>query len=112
MMGVTVLARGQACRDCGEPTFSDDEMKAIERQAAVALAARGVRTGKEFKYVRKVVGLQARELAMLIDVRPETISRWERDEVEIPLMAAFVLAQLLEHPRSTKEKLQKIRMTK
>ena len=106
VMGVTVLGRGSSCTKCGEVLIAEQDLKQNERQAASALAARGVRTGKEFKFVRKVAGLQANELAMLIDVRPETVSRWERDEIEIPRLAAFVLSQFLEHPIVTKKKLE------
>jgi putative zinc finger/helix-turn-helix YgiT family protein len=106
VMGVQVLGRGSSCTKCGEVLIDGADLKQNERRAASVLAERGIRTGKEFKFVRKVAGLQANELAKLIDVRPETVSRWERDEVEIPRMAVFILSQFLEHPHVTKKKLE------
>ncbi len=50
--------------------------------AAVALARllEPVRlSGAELKFVRKVLGLKAKELAEAVDVRPETISKMEND---------------------------------
>jgi transcriptional regulator with XRE-family HTH domain len=39
--------------------------------------ARGLRDGSTFKFIRKALGLRASELGDLLDVSPETISRWE-----------------------------------
>ena len=81
-------------------------MKRQEVSAAHALVTRGIRTGVEFKFVRKVVGLRATEVAEMLDVRPETMSRWERGELDLPRLAAFALGELLEHPKLTRQKLE------
>jgi transcriptional regulator with XRE-family HTH domain len=52
-----------------------------------------------------ISGCKATEIAELLDVRPETVSRWERGEVDIPRAAAFALGELYEHPHVTKRKL-------
>jgi transcriptional regulator with XRE-family HTH domain len=39
--------------------------------------ARGLRDGGTFKFIRKALGLRASELGDLLDVSPETVSRWE-----------------------------------
>ncbi|MCX5744646.1 MAG: helix-turn-helix domain-containing protein [Proteobacteria bacterium] len=67
--------------------------------------ARGVRSGVEFKFLRKLAGLQANEVAALFGVRPETVSRWERGTIEFPRTAAFALGELYVHPRLTRQKL-------
>jgi DNA-binding XRE family transcriptional regulator len=41
------------------------------------LVTRGLRDGGTFKFIRKALGLLASELGDLLDVSPETISRWE-----------------------------------
>lgn len=53
--------------------------------------------------MRKAAGFRAVEVADLFGVRPETISRWEHGEAEIPRTAAFALAELYKHPRLTRQ---------
>ncbi|HET7504269.1 MAG TPA: type II TA system antitoxin MqsA family protein, partial [Kofleriaceae bacterium] len=104
--GVEIAARGKRCRACDEMLFDLAEMKRQERIIAKELAARGVRTGGEFKLVRKVAGLRAVDVAAMLDVTPETVSRWERGTVTIPRAAAYVLSDLLEHPKVARERLE------
>jgi putative zinc finger/helix-turn-helix YgiT family protein len=104
--GVEIAAHGKRCRACGETLFDLAEMKRQERAIAKVLAVRGVRTGAEFKLVRKVAGLRAVDVAAMLDVTPETVSRWERGTVEIPRAAAYVLGDLLEHPKLARERLE------
>lgn len=105
LRGVQVAARGERCSNCGEILFDGSEVNRQEREVARVLVARGIRSGRDFKYVRKVAGLRAAEVAGLLDVRPETVSRWERDELEVPRLAAFALAELFEHPKTARERL-------
>jgi putative zinc finger/helix-turn-helix YgiT family protein len=104
--GVEIAAHGKRCRECGETLFDLVEMKRQERAIAKELAARGVRTGSEFKLVRKVAGLRAVDVAAMLNVTPETVSRWECGTVEIPRAAAYVLGDLLEHPKLARERLE------
>jgi putative zinc finger/helix-turn-helix YgiT family protein len=106
--GVEVFARGARCRACGEAVFDSDQVDELEKARAVALVQRGIRTGVEFKFVRKVADLKATELAELLDVTPKTVSRWETGDVELPRYAAFVLGELLERPRVVRERLRKL----
>jgi len=105
LMGIDVEAKGMRCAACGELLFDADEVRRQERALADVLVARGIRSGREFKLVRKVAGLRAAELADMLDVRPETVSRWERGEVAIPRSAAFVLGELFERPREARRRL-------
>ena len=105
-MGIPIIARGEKCSACGDVLYDDDEVGRQENMTAAALVARGIRNGTEFKFVRKVVGLKATEVAELLGVRPETVSRWERDEVEIPRSAAFTLGELYERPRVVRQRLE------
>jgi putative zinc finger/helix-turn-helix YgiT family protein len=106
VMGVDVLAHGLRCSACGETLFDAKEVERQELEAAHLLVARGIRTGVEFKFIRKLAGLRANELAEMLDVRPETVSRWERGEVEIPRAVAYALGEYHQHPRITRQKLE------
>jgi DNA-binding transcriptional regulator YiaG len=105
-MGIDVFAHGQRCESCKETLIGIEEMERLEHEAAAALVKRGIRSGTEFKLVRKLAHFKATEIAELLDVRPETVSRWEREETEIPRVAAFTLGELYEHPKKTREKLE------
>jgi putative zinc finger/helix-turn-helix YgiT family protein len=106
LRGVEFLARGERCSDCGETLFDSAEVRRQERLIAAGLVKHGLRSAKDFQFVRKIAGLKAAEFAELLDVRPETVSRWERGEVDIPRYAVFVLAELFEHPKLAREKLE------
>ena len=64
--------------------------------------SRGV-TGKEVRRVRRLLGLTQRVFAERVGVNPNTVARWERDEVTVGSTAAILmrlLAQLArERPR-------------
>lgn len=104
--GVQIDARGERCTSCGDTLFDYSEVGRQERLIASAFVARGVRTGSEFKFVRKIAGFKATEVAELVGVRPETVSRWERDEIELPRLAAFAVGELYDRPRVTRDKLE------
>ena len=105
VMGMAVEAKGQRCKACGEILIGLADRGRQERLAAERLVARGIRSGVEFKFVRKVAGLRANEVADLFGVRKETVSRWERGEVEVPRIAAYTLGALLEHPKQARQRL-------
>jgi DNA-binding transcriptional regulator YiaG len=104
--GVEIKTCGKRCGLCGETEFTAESMEHNERTAATALVARGVRAGAEFKFVRKMAGFKAAEVAEMLAVRPETVSRWERGEIEIPRAAAFTIGELYERPVVTRRKLE------
>jgi putative zinc finger/helix-turn-helix YgiT family protein len=106
VMGIDFETQGQRCEACGEILIALSERGRQERLAAAQLASRGIRTGREFKFVRKLAGLRANEVADMFGVRHETVSRWERSEVEIPRTAAYALGQLFEHPKLTRQRLE------
>jgi DNA-binding transcriptional regulator YiaG len=47
----------------------------------------------------------------LFGVRPETVSRWEHGESEIPRTAAFALGQLYAHPKLTRQSFEALAAT-
>jgi putative zinc finger/helix-turn-helix YgiT family protein len=104
-MGIEIVARGRRCSSCGEQLFDYEELGRQDALAADAIVARGIRTGKEFVFVRKSADLKAVEVAELFGVRPETVWRWEHGESEIPRTAAYALGQLYRHPKLTRQQL-------
>ncbi len=56
--------------------------------------------------MRSELDLTGVEVAELLDVRPETISRWEKGHAELPRSAAFILGELYVRPRVTRSKLE------
>jgi putative zinc finger/helix-turn-helix YgiT family protein len=110
-MGIKISARGQRCTACGETLYDHEEVGRQEQELAAALVDRGVRTGPEFAVVRKAAGFRAVEIAELFGVRPETVSRWEHGEGEIPRTAAFALGQLYVHPKRTRQSFEVLAAT-
>lgn len=106
ILGVEIQARGQRCESCGEKLFTGLEVDRQFDEVARAVARRGIRTAEEFKFVRKATGYRAADVAELLDVRPETISRWERGEADIPRAALYVVTQLLLSPEPTRKALE------
>jgi putative zinc finger/helix-turn-helix YgiT family protein len=106
VLGIEVEGRGRRCKACGELLIELTERGRQERLAAERLIARGIRSGVEFKFVRKLAGFQATEVAEMFGVRKETVSRWERGEVPIPRTAAYALGALFEHPKLTRQRLE------
>lgn len=104
--GVEVHARGQRCDSCGERLYTGLEVDRQFDEVARAIVARGIRDGSEFQFVRKATGFRAADVAELLDVRPETVSRWERGEAEIPRAAVYALGQLFLAPEATRKALE------
>jgi DNA-binding transcriptional regulator YiaG len=106
MYGVELLGEAIRCNHCGEVYWPGAEVKRQETEAAAMIVARGIRNGKQFQFIRKMLQLKATDLAALLDVRPETISRWERGEYPVDRAAAFVLGELYDRPRVVRAKLE------
>lgn len=102
------------CRKCGESYVAGPDLQRFELAAARELAHLGVRSGEALKFMRKAAGLKAAELAELLGVSAETISRWETDKVPID-WAAFVavgslVADKIEGRTDTLERLRALRL--
>lgn len=82
------------CGSCGEELTTHDVEEGFDLAIAAKLASSGRRTGPALRFIRKAMGMRAAELAALLDVTPETFSRWETGERE-PEGRAFALAGLL-----------------
>jgi DNA-binding transcriptional regulator YiaG len=90
-------------------TYTLQEVEDMQAAKAAEIVKRGIRTGGEFKLVRKVAGFRAVEIAALFNVAAETVSRWESGKNELPTTAAFALAELYERPVVIRKKLEALR---
>lgn len=73
-----------ACRKCGEAIVHIDDWGRAEQAVARWLIANGQPSGQATRFLRKVVAIQAKEIARLLDVTPETVSRWEAGTQSLP----------------------------
>ncbi|MBI4704198.1 MAG: type II toxin-antitoxin system MqsA family antitoxin [Deltaproteobacteria bacterium] len=87
--------RGHKCGACGEDYFDDNDIERTDLVIARALVDEGIVSGEAFKFVRKAAGLRAADLAELLKVTKETVSRWETDRVPIDHAARALLATML-----------------
>lgn len=82
------------CQQCGENYVENDDLSLAERQIAVWLALHGASDAASFRFMRKVIGFRATDLASLFGVDDRTVSRWENEAPEtraIALLGALVL---------------------
>jgi putative zinc finger/helix-turn-helix YgiT family protein len=89
----TVL--GTRCGACGEDYVSAPDLRRFELLTARTLADAGQSSGAAFKFMRKAMGLKATDLAVLLGVTAETISRWENDKHAPERSTLAVMASLL-----------------
>lgn len=77
----TAQAPLMKCSKCGLEIVDGASVERFEVLVAQKLIESGICTGAALRYTRKVLELRANELADLLDVKPETVSRWENDKV-------------------------------
>jgi putative zinc finger/helix-turn-helix YgiT family protein len=92
---VVTGVQGVKCSACGEGLFSGDELARADLLAAAEVADRGLREGAAFRFMRKVLGFRAEDLASLLDVTEGTISRWENDHAPVDRAAWATLAAMI-----------------
>jgi DNA-binding transcriptional regulator YiaG len=71
----------------------------FDAAVAAKLAEAGVTQPEALKFMRKVTGLQGKEFAELLLVRPETVSRWEQGKRPIDRATYAIIRQLV-HERA------------
>lgn len=79
----------------GEEVVDGAVAASADLAVAAAIAAEGPVSGETFSWMRRAIGLQAKVLAELLDVRPESVSRWERGERPMDRAAWLLLADLI-----------------
>lgn len=104
------------CRNCGEVYFDGPSLERFELRAAVELARAGEASGEVMRFMREAAGLRATELAELLGVTPETVSRWETGKQPMEHRAMAVVGSLvverLEGRTSTLDNLKALRSPK
>lgn len=108
--------RVHECKGCGEVLPEIQNVKQIHEWIAEYLVKKkSPLTGEEFRFLRKQLGMSAKEMAEYLTVDPVTISRWETNKAKIgpqsdrllrmafilnPTQARFAATKLLELARS------------
>lgn len=87
---------GQQCPKCDASTVSGPAGMRFELQVAAELVARGLRNGESFRFMRKALGMKASDLAKLMNVAPETLSRWETSQREVDWPEFMLLGCLVD----------------
>lgn len=79
---VKVLNAAQVyrCATCDAEMVAIPDMDGLAKSAAIARALDPVRlSGREVKYMRRVLDMTQADFAQAMDLTPETVSRWEND---------------------------------
>lgn len=80
------------CKACGETSYEAAVLQRFDLHVANRLAEAGLGNGMAFRFMRKALGLRAVDLAELLDVSAETLSRWETEKRALDRGALAVLA--------------------
>jgi putative zinc finger/helix-turn-helix YgiT family protein len=86
---------GRKCTRCGEVLLDGPAVERFELLAAARMAKAGAANGEAFKFMRKAVGLRGADLASLLDVAAETVSRWETGSLPVERRALALLAAIV-----------------
>ncbi len=104
-----VTVHALQCSECEEDLVQADELRRAELAVAERIARAGIVSGDAFRHMRGALGMKATELAELLQVTPESISRWENDKREVDRSAAMLLASMVldtvEGKTTTRERL-------
>lgn len=94
--GVTykALLPAWVCARCDEALVSDEALALFERRMTEAVA-RGPVGGGALRLMRRWLGFKATELAALMGIRAETLSRWERDKAPTDANVFGLLARIV-----------------
>ncbi len=82
---------GRRCLQCGARYAGQHALELFDQMVARDLAESGVASGEAVRFMRKVIGVSAKEWADLLGVTPETVSRWENDQRAIDPTALRML---------------------
>jgi putative zinc finger/helix-turn-helix YgiT family protein len=76
----------RTCSSCGEREVVIPNIEELHRVIARLVAMSHAKlTSEEIRFLRKWIGHSAEDFALLMGVRPETVSRWERKEGDYPM---------------------------
>lgn len=86
---------GRECMSCGETYFSNQALQAAELRVAEQLARAGNVSPGSFKFMREALEIRSQDLARLLDVAVETVSRWENEKRDLDRAAWILLATMV-----------------
>jgi putative zinc finger/helix-turn-helix YgiT family protein len=101
------------CEACGEASYAGEDLHRFELAAARKLAEIAEPSGEAVRFLRKSIGLKAIDLAQLLHITPETLSRWENEKLAVDENSFLILGDLEEDhctgSKRTRERLKTIR---
>ncbi len=101
----------ERCVECGEGTIGAEDGMRFEAAIAEALARSGASSGDAFRAMRRHLGLRSGDLAALLSVAAETVSRWETGQRPIdPAAARLVGVLVLEKSGGRSETMIRLRL--
>jgi transcriptional regulator with XRE-family HTH domain len=84
------------CGDCGELLINGPAMEAFELRVALELARAGAATPDALRFMRGALGLRSGELAALLDLTPEHLSRVEHGRAAADRRTVALLASMVQ----------------
>jgi len=84
------------CGACGEVLIDGPGFEAFDLSAALELARAGISAPEALRFMRGALGLRAADLADLLDLTPETVSRVENGRAPPDKRTVGLLAAMLE----------------
>ena len=98
------------CKKCSLLYWQASSLIGFERRIGAVLASEGPATARTFQFLRKAIPLKALDLAALLHVSAETVSRWENGKTHLDLGAWATLARIfLEHLEGSTETRDRLR---
>ncbi len=91
----TGTAPARVCPTCGEKFIAAKDLIALDREVARRIAREGPVDGESFRFMRKALRMKAADLATLLDVTPETVSKWENAKNPVQRAAWMVVAEMV-----------------
>ena len=89
------LIPSSACPECGWECIGSAAAKEVSLWISKEFALHGPATGKAFRHMRKTLGMPAIEVAKLLELTPETVSRWESGARPVNHHAFILLGSLV-----------------
>ena len=76
----------RTCPECGEREVAIPRVEMLHRMIARnIIKSQAVLSPEEIRYLRKWLGYSSTDFALVMGVRPETVSRWENTDAAFPM---------------------------
>lgn len=91
---VTVVVNVRSCIQCGRPALPDEWERRARAEVLRKVALSGNGGAKSFRFMRRALGLSAKEVAIAFHVGVGTLSRWENGVRRVEPRAWALMAAL------------------